>query len=211
MIKNFYKKIGNLFINQRNVIILFCVNSLIIFLFISVLSKKFNKLNTYQYKLKNLENISLNSLDNRKEIKHFIEKHSNVDKFFIDNNLENLKFLEKEKNILNSLFKHSAFKNNSILKSRLDFIQSDQNTLKFAEENLQQNSLIKENDENQLFSIEIDENDLQKILSIVEFSEKNISQSPQLIIKNFILNKSKENTFLLEMKILKREFLQKVK
>jgi len=211
--KNLYKKIGEIFIYKKNVFILLTVIFLLIFFVSFSIIKMFKKLNHCQNKLTYLEHIALNSLEYRKQIKNFIEKHSNFDKSFIDNNLENMKFLENEKNILCNLTNHVAFLNNKQIKKRLDFIQSKKNMLKFAEEKLKQNALIKETDETQLYPIEIDESDLQKILSIIEFCELSNSitkiDSPQLIIKNFLLNKEKEKTFFLDMKILKREYLKK--
>ena len=84
--------------------------------------------------------------------------------------------------------------------------------MKFAEENINKTALIKETSETQLSSIEVDENDLQKLLSIIEEEPINHfvakKKSPQLIIKNFILSKEKPNAFSLDMKILKREYFK---
>ncbi len=213
MIKDLYKKIGKFFIYKKNVLILLTSISLLTFYLCFFITKKFIKINRYQNKFNHLEYVAIDTLEKRKQVKDFIEKHITYDKFFIDNNLENMKFLQKEKEIFYNLLNHPAFCNNSQIRKRLNFIQGDQNSLKFAEENVRQTALIKETDENQLNIIEIDENDLQRILSIIEPSQSvnsvNPIDSPQLIIKNFVLNKEKENSFLLEMKILKREYLKK--
>lgn len=216
MTSNFYIKLGKLFIYKK------CIYFLMLFLLLitSVTTfsstKKYLKIRFYQNRLDNLKYLALKSLEERKKVKDFIEKQIDHDKFFIDNNLENLKFLQHEKDILDRLIIHPAFSNNCQIKKRLDFINSDQNILKFAEENVIQTSLVKETDENQINGIEIDEKDLDKILSVVESSQcSNSSLStlnpPQLIIKNFMLSKKNETTFLLEMKILKREYLKKQK
>ena len=126
---------------------------------------------------------------------------------------ENLSFLENEKTVLEKLLKLNAFSNNSQIKARLEFIQKGRNTLRFSEENIKQNTLIKETDETQLSTIEIDGNDLQKILSVIEGRQNQNSlndiNAPQLIIKNFLLNKARDNIFLLDLKLLKREFFKK--
>jgi hypothetical protein len=209
-----YKKIGAYFIHLKNISLLFILLAFFIFFTNFNLYSKFIKLHTYHTKLNNLEFISKNSLEQRKKINDFIEQKTTYDKFFIDNNLENLTFLENEKKLLNKLKSHPAFLNDFRIKARLNFIDKDQNKLKFAEENVKQTTLIKETDESQLYPIEIDEYDLQKILSTIEGSldDSNFKQkrdSPQLIIKNFMLNKKRKNVFSLDMKILKREYLKK--
>ncbi|EKD28043.1 MAG: hypothetical protein ACD_79C00456G0003 [uncultured bacterium] len=213
MMIHILKKIGELFIYKKNVIILVtCICGLTFAVFFITL-KKYVKLQNYKNKLTYLSTLSVKSIDMRKKTNNFIERFAKYDKFFIDNNLECLKFLQNEKNILEKLLQHPAFCNNSQIKQRIDFINSEQNTLKFVEENVAQTPLLKETDENQLYAIEIDEKDLTNILSIIESSQSENSSNdlnaPQLIIKNFVLNKEKENTFLLNLKILKREFNKK--
>lgn len=208
-----YRKTGKLFIYKKNAIILLVCVFLICFTTIFAAVKKYIKLQNCKNKLTYLQSIAVNSLDTRKKTKNFIEKFMAYDKFFIDNNLENLKFLQSEKNTLDKLSRHPAFCNNSHIKKRIDFINSGQNMLKFAEETVIQTALVKETDESQINTIEIDENDLQKILLIIELSQFESALShlraPQLIIKKFVLNKEKENVFHLNLKIIKREYFKK--
>jgi len=213
MINYIYKKIGEYCIQKKNIFLIFAIVLLLTFSLIINAYSKFLKLHNSVYKLNYFEHIATNSIDKRKKIKQFIDEKTSYDKFFIDNNLENLSFLENEKAILSKLITHPAFSASEQIKNRLHFINKGRNKLKFAEEHTNKTTLINETDESQLYSIEIDETDLQKLLSIIEgvsikdFTAKN--GSPQLIIKNFLLRKEKESTFLLDLKILKREYFKK--
>jgi len=213
MLKSIFREIGKVFIYKKNVYIFFTI-SLILLATITIFTfSKASKLHKYREKLISCQKISISSLDSRKEIKDFIAQKTNFDKFFIDNKLESLTFLENEKSILSKLLLHPAFSNSEQIQKRLSFINSNQNKLKFVEEKVIKSTLITETDETQLKPIEIDENDLQKILSIVEdisFNDcEKITDAPQLICKNFSLTKKRENIFSLNMKILKREFYKK--
>jgi len=213
MINYIYKKIGTYCLHNKNIISIFAIAFLLMFSISFNAYSKFLKLQNSLTKLKYFEHIATGSIDQRKKVKQFIDEKTSYDKFFIDNNLENLSFLENEKTILSKLVSHPAFANSEQIKNRLHFLAKDKNRLKFAEENTNKTNLINETDESQLFSIEIDETDLQKLLSTIEgvsmndFTAKDAS--PQLIIKNFLLTKEKENAFSLDLKILKREYLKK--
>lgn len=213
MINFICNKLGKIFISKKNMSIFFIV----IFFLITFLSfknfSKYLKLKNSLLKINSFEKIAINSLDERKKVKNFIDEKISYDKFFIDNNLENLSFLQNEKSQLVNLKKYIAFLNGDRINARLDFINSEKNKLKFAEENTKTSSLIKETLESQLYSIEVDENDLQKLLTIIEetpnsrFTKK--ANAPQLLITNFNLSKENCNSFTLDMKILKREFFKK--
>ncbi len=212
MLKDIYIKIGNICIYKKKLISMICFLSLLI-CFVSGMSfYKFSKLQDCENKLRYLEQKSITTIAKRKEIKDFIEKKSAFDKHFIENKLESLIFLQNEKTILSKLLLHPAFSNSFQIKKRINFISSDQNRLKFLEENIKKTNSIKESDLVQLKNIEIDDIDLQKLLSIIEDMKIGeytpIVHSPQLLIKNFSLSKKKENIFSLNMKILKREFLR---
>lgn len=213
MFKSMFKEIGKVFIYKKNVYIFFGITT-ILFVTVSIFTfSKISKIQKYSERLALCQRKSINSLDKRKEIKDFIARKTNFDKYFIDNKLESLTFLDNEKSILLKLINHIAFSNSYQIKRRLDFIASNQNKLKFAEEGVKKSTLITETDETQLKPIEIDMADLHKILSVVEDMSindfKRPSNAPQLIIKNFSLSKKRENLFSLNMKILKREFYKK--
>jgi len=213
MIRNIYRKIGKLSIYKKNIFFVIASLLLLVVFVLTFSTYKFLKLNNCEKKLSYLEQKSTTTIAKRKEIKDFIEKTILFDNDFVENKLESLSFLQDEKSILSNLLLHPAFSNSSEIKKRLNFINSNQNKLKFLEENIKNSTFIKEAELTQLNSIEIDEIDLQKILSVIENVKIGTffpyDDSPQLIIKNFSLDKKNENIFSLNMKIFKREFNKK--
>lgn len=213
MINNLYKKTGKIFIHKKNLSLVLGVFLFLAFSVCFYSIYNFSKLNKYETKLDYLQKKSISSIDKRKQIKDFIARKTNFDKLFIENKLESLTFLENEKPILSKMLKHPAFSNSLQIKNRLEFINNDQNKLKFLEENIKKSTLIKEADLTQLKSVELDKGDLEKLLSIIEDVKIDNYipeiESPQLIIKNFSLSKKRENILSINMKILKREFYKK--
>ncbi|NGX34237.1 MAG: hypothetical protein K1060chlam1_00588 [Candidatus Anoxychlamydiales bacterium] len=213
MIKNIYRKIGQLSIYKKNIFFVISSLLLLVFFFLAFSIYKFLKLNNFEKRLTYLEQKSITTIAKRKEIKDFIEKNTLFDKCFVENKLENLTFLQNEKSILSNLLLHPAFSHSSQIKKRISFINSNQNKLKFLEENIKNSTFIKEADLTQLNSLEIDDRDLQKLLSIIEDVQIDkyfqYNDSPQLLIKSFSLSKKSENIFSINMKIFKREFNKK--
>ena len=153
----------------------------------------------------------------------FLKKHENSDPYFLDKEIESLGFLTHEKTQLKGWLSHPAIANKEKLSRRLHFLENGENRLSFSEEEIQVSKTCKETMEKQRYPIEIDPNDLQKLLSLVE-ETANIENSadeklsstkgrPQLMICNFSM--SKKNTplqnevFEITMDLLKREFLSK--
>lgn len=213
MLSDIYRKIGKVCINKNKLIFVLLIFSILIVFVLTFSFYKFSKLNNSEKILSYLEEKSVNTIARRKEIKDFIEKRTSFDKCFVENKLESLTFLENEKSVLSSLLLHPAFSNSSQIKKRISFISSDKNRLKFLEENIKNAAFIKESELSQLKNLEIDDLDLQRLLSIIEDVQidKYIPDAllPQLLIKNFTLNKQRENIFSLNMKIFKREFYKK--
>jgi hypothetical protein len=148
----------------------------------------------------------------RKE--RFLKRHSHANPYFLDHEIEGFPLLQSEKTRLESLLSHPAFPESQSLKSRLAFL--NENRFAFTEENIRVSNTMKEVDEKQRKSVQMDENDLKKILSITEDlpidSELPPTGSPQLIIKEFRLKKQETSlqteVFEVEMDLLKREFIK---
>lgn len=138
----------------------------------------------------------------RNSVELFLKQHSNVDESYIENTLESLTFLKDEKNALEPLLSHPAFKD-SVLSSRYAFLSSNENKLVFIEDQPKSNSICKEALVHQKHPVEIDKTDLINILELIESKGKN---KPQLLFKSFSLIKNSENTFNLKMDLLRREF-----
>lgn len=148
----------------------------------------------------------------RKE--RFLKRYSNANPYFLDQKIEAFSLLQSEQTRLESLLHHPAFPESHSLKERLAFL--GENRFAFAEENIRASSTLKEVEEKQRKSVQMDENDLKAILSLVEDlpidSAVPASGSPQLIIKDFRLKKQETSlqteVFEVEMDLLKREFIK---
>ncbi len=135
----------------------------------------------------------------------------NPDHFYIDNHLEPLTFLEPEiKKTETVLFENP---NEEKLKKRLRFLKEGTNRLRFIETHTRTHGTFLEVEEDQQNPVEIDEEDLKKILSLVEgvtiwpYGPK--EKRPQLIIRDFELSKkensSQDYVFVINMNLIKRE------
>jgi hypothetical protein len=137
---------------------------------------------------------------------NFISKMKNADHFYIDKNLESLIFLESETTQL-------EFQTDPVFKKRLHFLTGGENKLLFAEEGIRRCDIFQEVEERLQHPVEIDEEDLKKILCFIEeipispFSPP--TNAPQLIIKNFELVKKSIGTdqeiYVVNLKLIKRE------
>ena len=206
------EKIQKFAANKKMVITSILLPIIIILSLTVYQANRYLKLSFGYERLNNLEHLASSSLEKRTRVRDFLESKIDSDSYFIDNNLENLKFLKNEINTYKKLKSHIAFAQNEEIKKRYDFL-TNKNKLKFFEENIKTSSLVKETEERQINSIEVNEEDVEKLLSIIE--EKSIKdfkptqKMPQLIITNFNLKKEKSDSFLLDMKLLKREFGKK--
>lgn len=169
----------------------------------------------------------LNALEERLEIIHFkalnlrLQKEketsfftqiNQADHYYIDKNLETLSFLEPE--IKKYKTKSSEAETEDSLFNRIKFLE-ESNRLFFTEEGIRQNEQLQEVEERQQNPVEVNEQDLKKLLTLVEgvaippFTPKN--NRPQLIIKNFELSKKtlspQDHVFVVNMQLIKREKL----
>lgn len=100
-------------------------------------------------------------------------------------------------------------------KKRLEFLTGTSNDLTFTEGVVQSNPIFQETTETLVHPVEIDTKDLRTILAKIEGTtignETPSPNRPQLIILDFKLEKKhvtdKNEVFLLNLKLLKREFL----
>ncbi|NDE82289.1 MAG: hypothetical protein EB051_01565 [Chlamydiia bacterium] len=135
-----------------------------------------------------------------------------ADPYYLDKYVESLSFLEAEQKKWErlSLLEEST----AAVAKRMDFLRSNKNKLAFAEGMIVQEGRFKEVEEKQKHPIEINEDDLKKILSVLEGVDISPylcpEKHPQCIIKQFELTKKmhqdiKEKVFILSMQLLKRE------
>lgn len=102
------------------------------------------------------------------------------------------------------------------IKKRLEFLQSGGNTLVFSEGVVQSNPFFQEVLETLVHPVEVDADDIREILAKIEgIPIRNYAPGPnrpQLIVLEFKIDKKqmseKNEIYLLNMKLLKREFVQ---
>ena len=146
-----------------------------------------------------------------------IAVHNNfrdADHFYIDKNLETLDFLEPEVESLKKVLNNKNFPDDENIKKRLDFLTSG-NNLTFTEGVVQSNPVFQETTETLVHPVEVDAKDIRTVLAKIEGTqignETPSPNRPQLIILDFKLEKKqatdKNEVFLLNLKLLKREFL----
>ena len=132
----------------------------------------------------------------------FLSWLEKADHFYIDKHLETLVFLEPEAKKMEMLLLENP--QNETLKKRLHFLKEGGNRLLFSEEAIHQHNQFQETEEKQQHGIEINEEDLKRMLSLIEgitiwpYGPK--ESRPQLIIDDFKLVKkelpSQENVFV---------------
>lgn len=152
---------------------------------------------------------------NQKE--NFLHRYSNANPYFLDTYIETLSFLNEEKIAIKKLLNHPALADVRTFESRLDFLTKEQNRLSFTEEAIRSNSTMKEVEEKQRFPVQMDGEDVKKLLSLLEDvkieNNRPTSESrPQIVITDFRIEKKltpiKTTVFEVEMQFLKREFFQ---
>jgi hypothetical protein len=146
-----------------------------------------------------------------------LSKMKGADPHYIDKYLESLTFLDSEA----KKWQRLALQEKPIaeIEKRIEFLRSQQNKLSFSEGQIYQLGNIRELEEKQKHTIEINDEDLKKILCLIEGVKIGpympIDKHPQLIIKKFNLIKKtlpeiREKVFLLNLQLLKRELIEDI-
>lgn len=141
--------------------------------------------------------------------------YRDADHFYIDKNLETLTFLEPEIESLKGMLSNPNFPEDENIKKRLEALTGTSNSMIFTEGVVQSTPLFQEVTETLVHPVEINVNDLQQVLCRIEgIPIDNCTpppNRPQLIIIDFKIDKKnvseKNQVFLLNLKLLKREFL----
>jgi len=177
-------------------------------------SSQSSYLNTLNLRAQKVHNRLLTEKDKLTSNAAISQRHQKADPHFVNSSLEALPLLEEETEALRKILDNPAFPESALTKKRLDFLQGMDNKLIFTEENIQTYPHFKETTEKLRRAVEIDLNDLYKILAKVEGVKIKLHSpdplSPQLIITHFKLERKKKShkneVFLLNLKLLKREF-----
>jgi hypothetical protein len=199
--------------HNRQLLYLLLIGALPIVLVATYLLFKNSEVNTIQ------ENIDLAKqqalLREKKQAGNMAirEHYKDADRFYIDKQLESLTLLEPETEVLQKITNQSNLIVDENVKKRLEFLIQD-NHFVFSEGAVQTYPFFRETQEALVHPVEIDTNDLQKILARIEGT--NIGtyapgpNRPQLLITDFKLDKKnvheKNEVFVLDIKLIKREF-----
>lgn len=143
-----------------------------------------------------------------------IDHYQDADHFYIDKTLETLTFLEPEIEGLQKLVNNKNFPFDDSIKKRLEFL-TNENHFVFSEGVVQTYPQFQETTETLVHPVEVNIEDIQKILSYVEGIDVGAyappENPPQLIILDFKIDRKnlseKNEVYNLNLKLLKREFL----
>lgn len=144
------------------------------------------------------------------------EHYKNADHYYIDKYLETLKFLQPEIDTLQVLSNNKNFAGDENVKQRIEFLNEGANQLLFTEGSVQSFPNFQETVANLVHPVEVNVNDIKEILTLTEgvemASHKAIPERPQILFLDFKIDRKEiyknNEVYILNMKILKREFLQ---
>lgn len=208
----FLEKCGHLFFLKMRPIFFFTLVIFPLILSSLFLSQKSSQLQVLEDRFAAAARKEKLALARKGRKERFLARYSNSNPYFLDQEIESFAFLQSEKRKLESLLHHPAFPESQAIKDRLSFLS--ENRLLFSEEKMEVSAHLKEIGEKQRRPVQMDESDLQQILTLIEDlpreSMTSSSKRPQLLIKEFRLKKQETplqtEVFEVEMDLLKREF-----
>lgn len=146
----------------------------------------------------------------KQHLNHLARTHySDSDHFYLDSQLESLSFLKKEVDALETLIRNPNFTGNESAEKRYASLTGEANRLHFTEGSVQTGDKVQETIAVLARPVEVDAQDLKEILGRIEGQRNG---KPLLIVTDFKLSRkvcpSNSEVFELNMKLLKREFVQ---
>lgn len=184
-----------------------------IFVAISYFSEK-SSLDDLQATIQDMQETAL-VRERKQALNMSVRNHyRDADHFYIDKYVETLTFLEPEVESLQKIVNNKNFAGDEAVKKRLELLTGG-NTMVFTEGVVQSSPQMQEVTETLVHPVEINTGDLQKILARIEGVPIGTytpgPNRPQLVILDFKLDRKnitdKSEVFLLNLKLLKREFL----
>lgn len=154
------------------------------------------------------------SLHKRADKDRFLARYRESENYFIDHHIESMPLLQNEIEWLQAYEKHPALAETKLAQQRLAFLTKGKNRINFTEEAVRKSSQCEETEEKMKKSVEMNQEDLKKILCLIENvpigSYLPHEKSPQMVITDFSLKKKtspfKQEIFEVKLDLLKREF-----
>jgi hypothetical protein len=173
---------------------------------------KFEKVKKIEKEISEIYKKGKDSTTIRSLKKEFFLKFLKKDPYFIDKHLKSFTFRRKEIKNLEKLLLEPAFIESTLLKERLNFLKGEKNKLFFKQQSIKSNLFLKETQEIQKREIEIDEEDIKRILSFFEnvkiSNHLPFKNSPHMIIKRFSYLRDDKTLKLKNLSIIKRDFYE---
>lgn len=196
-------KLGYFALGKRNLIILFFV-----FFIPTLCLSYFSLQNFFMYKSLDAEIASIESLapisaKQRKHRSSFLTKHMGANPNYIEELTSSTQFLVGEKKVLEILNEQKVFREDIDFQKRKSFICSE-NKLCFQKDEPKQKGRIRETRYLLKQKVETDIKDVEHLLSNLEQKE-NI---PQYLLYDFQMELTNQNTYMLNLIMLQREFLE---
>lgn len=209
-----FETIGRCFLLRLQPIFLFLIVSLPLVLTSIYIAQKRLDLLSLQTQYEATLAKAYKSLNHRAKREKFISRYSETEKYFLDHHIESLPLLQDEILWLQAYEHHPALAEKNLAKGRLKHLSKENNQISFLEEGIKKSQFYQETEEKMKKSVEVNELDLKKILSLIENVQIGPCQphpkSPQMIITNFSLKRKnspfKQETFEVKLDLLKREF-----
>ena len=200
---------------HRAILYLICLTCLPLILVIFLFFSQKSELEALHQTIEQVEQQAF--LKEKKQALNVAVRHHfrEADHFYIDKHLETLIFLESEIEVLQKIISDPNFADDERIKKRLEFLTGSANSLVFSEGVVQSSPQFQETVETLVHPVEVNGADIQKILARIEgisiADHTSGAYRPQLIVTEFKLDKKhigdKNEVFLLNLKLVKREFL----
>ncbi|MBS0624657.1 MAG: hypothetical protein JSS32_01235 [Verrucomicrobia bacterium] len=209
----FLESLGKIFfLKMRPVFFFILVSSPLLITGIFILQKRF-EIASFENLYESTLIKAYKSLDFRSRKEQFLTRYSSPEPYFLNQTIETLPLLQNEIKFLKEHRKHPAVTDKDQIENRLAYL-TGKNKISFVEESIRSNSLYKETDEIMKRAVEMNEEDVKKVLALIENVQigpyEPSSKSPQLIISNLTLKRKKnasiQHTFDIKLDLLKREF-----
>ncbi len=200
---------------SRMILYLLAAGLIPIFFAVFYLTGQISEVDVLKNSLTQVETQAFNR-EKKQAVNMTVNEHfKGADHFYVDKHLESLTFLQPETESLQKLVNNRYFAGDESVRKRLEHLTGPGNSLLFSESNVQAYPLFQETTASLVHPVEVNIDDLKKILSIIEGKKIGDYEPgpnrPQMIILDFKMDKKEASAnnevLLLNMKILKREYL----